>query len=47
LRANGEAGHGVISASEDELLKKVEVPSENDLMRQLKSVLGGEPKQLK
>lgn len=47
LRANGEAGHGVISASEDELLKKVEVPSENDLMRQLKSVIGGEPKQLK
>ena len=47
LRANGEAGHGVISASEDELLKKVEAPSENDLMRQLKSVIGGEPKQLK
>ena len=47
LRANGEAGHGVISASEDKLLEKVEAPSENDLMRQLKSVLGGEPKLLK
>ena len=47
LRANGEAGHGVISASEDKLLEKVEAPSELDLMRQLKSVLGGEPKMLK
>lgn len=47
LRANGEAGHGVISASEDKLLEKVEAPSENDLMRQLKSVLGGDPKLLK
>lgn len=41
LRANGEAGHGVISASEDKLLEKVEAPSENELMRQLRSVLGG------
>ena len=47
LRANGEAGHGVISASEDKLLEKAEAPSELDLMRQLKSVLGGEPKMLK
>ena len=47
LRANGEAGHGVISASEDKLLEKVEAPSENDLMRQLKSIVGGELPKLK
>ena len=47
LRANGEAGHGVISASEDKLLEKAEAPSESDLMSQLKIVLGGDPKLLK
>ena len=47
LRASGGAGHSVTTASEDKLLEKVEAPSENDLMRQLKSVLVGEPKQLK
>lgn len=41
LRANGEAGHGVISASEDKLLEKVEAPSENELFNRLKNVLGG------
>ena len=46
LRAK-DVGHDVISASEDKLLEKVEAPSELDLMRQLKSVLGGEPKLLK
>lgn len=46
LRAK-DVGHDVISASEDKLLDKVERPSELDLMRQLKSVLGGEPKMLK
>ena len=46
LRAK-DVGHDVISASEDKLLEKVEAPSELDLMRQLKSVLGGEPKMLK
>ena len=45
--ASGMSGHDVISASEDKLLEKVEAPSELDLMRQLKSVLGGEPKLLK
>jgi hypothetical protein len=47
LRASGGAGHSVTTASEDKLLEKVEAPSENDLMRQLKSVLGGEQKRLK
>jgi hypothetical protein len=46
LRAK-DVGHDVISASEDKLLEKVDAPSELDLMRQLKSVLGGEPKMLK
>lgn len=46
LRAK-DVGHDVISASEDKLLEKVDAPSELDLMRQLKSVLGGEPKLLK
>ena len=46
LRAK-DVGHDVISASEDKLLEKADAPSELDLMRQLKSVLGGEPKMLK
>ena len=46
LRAK-DVGHDVISASEDKLLEKEDAPSELDLMRQLKSVLGGEPKMLK
>ena len=46
-RVSAKGVHEVISASEDKLLDKVERPSELDLMRQLKSVLGGEPKMLK
>ena len=46
LRAK-DVGHDVISASEDKLLEKVDAPSELDLMRQLRSVIGGEPKLLK
>jgi hypothetical protein len=46
LRAK-DVGHDVISASEDKLLEKVEAPSENDLMRQLKSIVGGELPKLK
>lgn len=46
MRTKGE-GHSLITASEDKLLEKVEAPSENDLMRQLKSVLGGEFPKLK
>ena len=41
LRANGEAGHGVISASEDKLLEKVEPKSPLELERQLASIIGG------
>lgn len=40
-RVSAKGVHEVISASEDKLLEKVEAPSENDLMRQLKSVIGG------
>ena len=48
LRANGEAGHGVISASEDKLLEKVEAPSDTELFNRLKNVIGGgEQKMLK
>lgn len=46
MRTKGE-GHSLITASEDKLLEKVEAPSENDLMRQLKIVLGGELPKLK
>lgn len=46
-RVSAKGVHEVISASEDKLLQKAEAPSELDLMRQLKSVLGGEPKMLK
>lgn len=46
LRAK-DVGHDVISASEDKLIEKVEAPSEIELMRQLKSVLGGDTKLLK
>lgn len=46
MRTKGE-GHSLITASEDKLLEKVEAPSENDLMRQLKSIVGGELPKLK
>lgn len=41
LRASGGAGHSVTTASEDKLLEKVEAPSDNDLMRKLKGIIGG------
>lgn len=45
MRTKGE-GHGLITASEDKLLEKVEAPSDLDLMRKLQSVVGGNPKLL-
>lgn len=49
LRAHGEAGHGVISASEDKLIEKVEAKSPEQLMRDMNAVLGafGDGKLLK
>ena len=46
LRANGEAGHSVISASEDKLLEKVEGKSPLELERQLASIMGQNTKLL-
>lgn len=46
LRANGEAGHGVISASEDKLIEKVEAQTPAQMMTLLGSIVGGEPKKL-
>ena len=46
-RISAKGVHEVISATEDKLLQKAEAPSELDLMRQLTSVLGGDPKLLK
>ena len=40
LRANGEAGHSVISATEDKIINNGESVSEVELMRQLEGVLG-------
>lgn len=49
LRAHGEAGHGVISASEDKLIEKVDPKSPEQLMRDMNAVLGafGDGKLLK
>lgn len=46
LRANGEAGHSVISASEDKLIEKVDQRSPADLERQLAAIMGGSSKLL-
>lgn len=44
LRANGEAGHGVISASEDKIIEKVEAQSPAQMMTLLNSIVGGSTK---
>lgn len=41
LRANGEAGHSVISASEDKLIEKVETKSASQIMQELSELVGG------
>lgn len=46
MRTKGE-GHNLLTASEDKLIEKGEAPSENDLMRKLVSVIGGDAKLLK
>lgn len=46
MRTKGE-GHNLLTASEDKLIEKGEAPSENDLMRKLISVIGGDAKLLK
>lgn len=40
LRANGEAGHSVISATEDKIINNAEVVSPSELTKQLEAVLG-------
>ena len=47
LRANGEAGHSVISASEDKLIEKVEAKSAAQIMQELSDFVGGSGKYLK
>ena len=39
MRTKGE-GHDLITASEDEIIRKIEAPSEIELMRKLQSVVG-------
>jgi hypothetical protein len=40
LRANGEAGHSVITATEDKIINNSEAVSEVELTRQLDAILG-------